>query len=193
MTAQDGCDTMKTTDWKFDFSSLPHWDNREKLPWVYDEYFEIPQSDMLCCLYSIAEVSMLNYQGFLAVLKNKENPELVLNLADAFPFCVNFSASADGNLLFLQPSLYDRDTNRCVRPVLILDIRNNRFSYLKTDNYCPAYQVVQKKPHLFVIEADASQRKDIRQLAALHGKKIRTRWLRWYGMDKLPALPEMVL
>lgn len=184
---------MKTTDWKYDFSSLPRRDNREKLGWIYDEYFEIPQSDTLCCLYSINEVSMMNYQGFLAILRNKENPELVLNVAEGFTFCVNFSASADGNLIFLQPSIYDRPANRCMRPILILDIQNDRFSYLITDNYCPAYKVIQKSPHVFVIEADAHQRKGIQQLAALHGKKIRTRWMKWYGMDKLPALPQMVL
>lgn len=182
---------MKTTSWKYDFASLPRWDNREKIPNIYDEYFEIPQSDSLCCLYSICEASMLNYLGFLAILKNKENPELILNVVE-FPFCVNFSASEDGNLIFLQPSIYDRITGRYLRPVLILDIQNNRFAFLKTANYCPVYKVTQKKPHIFVIEADEQQRKSIRQLAALHGKKIRTRWLKWYTMDKLSALPMLL-
>jgi len=183
---------MKSTDWKYDFASLPRWDNREKSPWVYDEFYEIPQSDTLCCLYSIQEAGMLNYQGFLAILKHKDNPELVLNLADGFSFCVNFSASEDGNLIFLQPSIYDPQTNRCLRPVLILDIQKNRFSYIKTANYCPGYRVIQKKTNLFVIEAD-DQRKTIPQLAALHGRRIRTRWLRWYAMEKIPALPQMIL
>jgi hypothetical protein len=183
---------MKTTDWKFDFSALPHWDDREKYPWVYDEYYEIPQSDTLCCLYAITEVSMMNYQGYLAILRNKENPELVLNVADGFSFCVNFSASDDGNLIFLQPSIYDRDSGRCHRPVLILDIGNRRFSWLKTANCCPVYKIVQKKAHVFAVEADEQQRKGIKQLAALHGRKIRTRWLRWYGVEKLSALPQML-
>lgn len=184
---------MKTTDWKYDFTSLPRWDNREKFSYVYDEFFEIPQSDTLCCLYAINEVSMLNYLGFLAILKNKEKPELFLNLTDGFTFCVNFSASADGNLIFLQPNIYDRPTNRCLRPVLILDIRNNRFSYLKTANYLPCYKVLQVKTNVYVIEADAYQQKGNPQLAALHGKKIRTRWLRWYAMDQLSKLPQMIL
>ena len=183
---------MKTTDWKYDFTSLPRWDNRENFWGVYDEYFEIPQSDTLCCLYSIVEASMLNYVGFLAILKNKEQPELTLNVVE-FAFCVNFSVSEDGTLIFLQPSIYDRASNRCVRPVLILDIQNNRFSYLMTGNYCPSYHVIQKTPHVFVVKADERQRKGIRQLAALHGKKIRTCWLKWYAMDKLPTLPQMVL
>ena len=183
---------MRTTDWNCDFSTLPRWDNRERIPYVFDEFYELPQSDILCCLYSVAEASMMNYMGFLAIFRNKENPELVLNVTD-FPFCVNFSASDDGNLLFLQPSIYLREKSRTVRPVLVLDIKNNRFSYLKTANDCPAYNVVQKKPHIFVIEVDEQQRKGIRQLAELHGKTIQTRWLRWHKIDKLSALPQMRL
>ena len=184
---------MKTTDWKYDFSSLPRWDNRERIPYVYDAFFELPQSDTLCCLYSICEASMLNYLGFLAILKNKENPELVLNITEEFAFCDNVSVSDDGNLIFLQPSIYDKDTNCCPRPVLILDIKNNLFSFLKTVNYSPLYKVVQKKANVFVIEADAHERKHNKQLASLHGKKIRIRWLKWYKMDKLSTLPQMVL
>lgn len=183
---------MRTTDWFYDFSALPRWDNRERIHYVFDEFYELPQSDTLCCLYSVAEASMLNYVGFLAIFRNKEKPELVLNVTD-FPFCVNFSASDDGNLLFLQPSIYLPEKDRIVRPVLLLDIKNNRFSYLRTKNYCPAYQVTQKSGHVFEVEADAQQRNGIPQLAALHGKKIRTRCLRWYTMDKLSALPRMIL
>ena len=183
---------MNTTDWKYDFTALPRWGDRQKPHFDRDEFFEIPQSDTLCCLYSIREASMLDYLGFLAILKKKDNPELILNLTE-FAFCVNFSASDDGNLIFLQPSIYDRPTNRCLRPVLILDIPNNRFSYIKTANYCPSYRVVQKKATVFEVEADARQMKGIRQLAALHGRKIRMRWLRWYAMERLPELPKMVL
>ena len=184
---------MRTSDWKYDFATLPRWDNREKFCGVYDEYYEIPQSDTLCCLYSIYEVSMLDYLGFLAILKNKDNPKLVLNITEKMNFCVNFSASEDGNLIFLQPSIYDPVTNRCLRPVLILDIQKSRFAYIKTSNYCTDYQVLQKKPNVFVIEADEHQQKNNRHLAALHGRKIWTRWLRWHKMDKLSALPQMIL
>jgi hypothetical protein len=44
-----------------------------------------------------------------------------------------------------------------------------------------------------VIEADAQQMKNNRHLFALHGRKIRTRWLRWHAMDRLPELPRMIL
>ena len=182
---------MRATDWSFDFASLPRWENRERIPFVYDEFFEVPGKDMLCCIYSVAEVSMLDYLGFLAILRNKEKPELVLNVAD-YPFCVNFSQSEDGRFLFLQPSVYSKETGHIRRPVLILDMEKGRFTFVRTKNYCPIYQVVEKKPNVFVIEADEIQRKGIPALAALHGKVIRTKWKKWYPMEQLNKLPQIV-
>lgn len=181
---------MRTTDWNFDFASLPRWDNRERIFYVYDEFYEIPGKDMLCCIYSVAEVSMLNYEGFLAILRNKEKPELVLNAADIC-FCVNFSQSADGRFLFLQPSFYFPEKGYR-RPVLILDMEKNRFAYVKTKNYCENYRVVEKKPDVFVVEADERSRKAVPVLASLHGKVIRTKWKRWYPMDDLGRLRRLV-
>lgn len=181
---------MRTTDWKFDFASLPRWDNRERIFYVYDEFYEVPEKDMLVCLYSVAEVSMMNYEGFLAILRNKENPELVLNPTDIC-FCVNFSQSADGRFLFLQPSFYFRERGYR-RPVLILDMEKDRFALVRTRNSCPDYRVVEKKPNVFVIEADERSRKAIPALASLHGKVIRTKWKKWYPMGRLSRLRSMV-
>lgn len=127
---------MRTTDWEFDFASLPRWDIRERIPFVYDEFFEVPGKDMLCCIYSVAEVSMMNYEGFLAILRNKQKPELVLNVTD-ISFCVNFSHSKDGNLLFLQPSFYSPEKGYR-RPVMILDMEKGRYSYIKKETFPPS-------------------------------------------------------
>lgn len=184
---------MKTTDWNYDFASLPHWDNRERNAWIYDEFFEIPQSDTLCCLYSICEASMGNYVGFLAILRNKQKPELVLNVAKDFCFCVNFSVNSTGNLIFLQPSIYYRSLNRIQRPILILDIEKNCFSYVRTEVYCPCYQIVEKSPSVFEVEGDEQDMRSIKQLADLHGTKIEPSQLEWYKMKKLKKLPKMLL
>ena len=181
---------MEPTGWEFDFTTLPQWDNRESLSGVFDRFFEIPQSDMLCCIYSIYEVAMGNCLGFLAVLKKKDKPELVLQ--SRVNFCINFSASSDGDLIFLQPYLCDRANNRSQCPVLILDLKKNCFSFLRTANRCPSYRVIQKKKSVFVIEADEYQRKNNKSLKALHGKKIRTKWLKWYDMDRLDNLRDML-
>lgn len=37
----------RTTDWFFDFPSLPKWDVRERIPFVYDTFHYLPQSDTL--------------------------------------------------------------------------------------------------------------------------------------------------
>lgn len=104
---KDG-NVMRTTDWKFDFSALPNWSNRDSIAYVYDKFLEIPQNDVLCCIYSIAEVSMCTYLGFLAILKNKEKPSLFFNVAHGFNFLPCIDTNAKGNLIFLRPYLYDK-------------------------------------------------------------------------------------
>lgn len=183
---------MRTTDWKFDFSSLPHWDNRNSFSFVYDEFYEIPQSDTLCCIYSIVEASMCNYVGFLAILKTKENPQLYLNIAEEFVFCTNFSASKNGDLIFLQPSIYDQETNRIKRPILIIDVCKNVFSYIYTDNYNPGYEIIEINKTTFKVKADEVQKKNNKYLRKLERIKIRTRLLKWRDLEKLNSLPGLI-
>ncbi len=182
---------MKTTDWKFPFSSLPRWDVRDRIPYVYDHFLEIPQKDTLCCIYSIAEVSMCNYVGSLAILRNKENPELLLNITQSMGFCDNISVSANGNFIFLQPSLYDPSQNRIKRPVLILDIAKSAFAYVDTDNYNPCYHVAEVSDHVFQVVAASHQEND-KRLMKLSKKKIDTDRLRWHDLAEWNTLPEML-
>lgn len=183
---------MKITDWKFDFSSLPRWDNRNSIPDVYDEFFDIPQSDTLCCIYSIAEVSMCNYLGFLVIIKSKEKPELFLNITEGISFCPNISVNLDGNLIFLQPNIYNKNTNTIKRPILIIDIPEHVFSYIATDNINTCYEVVELNKNVFRIEADARQKKSDKCLNALCKKKIRRSRLTWHDLSELNSLPEML-
>jgi len=183
---------MRTTDWKFDFSSLPRWDNRNQFSYVYDEFFEIPQSDTLCCIYSICEVGMCNYAGFLVILRNKENPELFLNITERFNFSDNISVNARGNLIFLQPSIYDKNSNTSKSPILIIDVSKKAFSYFATDNYNPCYKIVELNKNVFKIEADAYQKESDKGLKALSEKEIHIDRLRWYGLDMLNSLPELL-
>ena len=181
---------MESTDWKFDFSSLPLWDLREKFWDVHDRFFELPQSDTLCCIYSIYEVTMCNNLGRMAILQNEQNPQLVAQCS--YPFRVNFSAGDDGNVIFLSLQMYDRVTNRSKYPILILDLPNRRFSYMMTQSSCPGFKVVQIKPRLFKIEADERARRNDKALQALHGKKIHLTWRRWYDFRKLNTFHELI-
>lgn len=181
---------MNTTDWHFNFSSLQRWKNRETLHDIYDRFYEIPQNDALCCLYSITEARMGDYNGFLAILKNKEAPSVLVDIGSGMNFCDNFAVSDDGNLIFLMPHIYD-PRYWIISPILVIDLKANRFSYILTDNINPCYRIVQKSEGLFEVEAFESQRSDAR-LMTIHGMKIRPDQLPWYPLRDLSSLPEMV-
>lgn len=179
---------MDRTDWQYNFSSLPAWNLRGRFWDAHDRFYELPQSDTLVCIYSIYEVTMCNNLGRLAILKNKQDPQLIAQ--SSYPFRVNFSASDDGNVIFLSPQIYDRATNSSKYPLLILDIPNRRFSYKLTGSRCPGFKVRQMNSRLFIIEADQSQHD--KQLQRLRGKKLRLNWRRWYDLSRLNDLHNMI-
>ena len=126
----------KTTDWKYDFSSLPHWD-KHNLAYTYDNFNELKKTDTLCCLYSIVEARMMYYIGHLAILKNKQNPELYFNITNIY-FKPYVFYNKNENLLFLLADIYKNDnktdTKKFMVPIIIIDITKGVFSYYKTDN-----------------------------------------------------------
>ena len=185
-------DRKTTTDWKFNFESLPRWENHNSAHYAYDEFFEIPQRDSLCCVYSICEASMMNYVGFLAILQNKENPKVVLNLTDNMNFCDNFSASNDGKLIFLQPSMYNDKTKQVKRPILILDIEKKKFAYVETNQWNPEYKVIEVAENVFRVEPDPVQAKSDVRLQVLSEKIIKVDEIKWYPWSKLNQLPKMI-
>ena len=183
---------MKTTDWEFDFSSLPHWDNRDRIPYVHDEFVHIPQSDTLCCIYSIAEVRMGWDLGFLAILANKENPSLILNITEHVNFFPNVSVNTKGNLIFLQALIYNKKSELLKCPVVVIDISNNTFSYIDTVNCNTCYKIVEISENVFKIAADEYQMKHDKRLKALSRKKIRTDRLKWHSLNELESLPKII-
>lgn len=164
---------MDASGWRFDFSALPRWDNRERSGWVFDEFHEIAQQDALVCLYSIDEVSMLNYQGFLAILRNKKNPQLVVNVARGYSFWKNFHASEDGRFVFLQACISGH------RPLVILDMEKCRFARVLLRNHRPFLKVEQNGDRVFTVEFQE------------YTRKIRIRWLRWYPFAQLERMHRM--
>lgn len=183
-------DDHRTTDWKFDFSSLPHWDRRNTIPFVYDKFYAVPQNDILCCIYSIAEVRMCWYTGLLAILKNKECPELILNIAESITFCDNFSVNKNGDILFLQPSIYDKVNNTVSCPILIMDLTHKKFACYGTDNYNPCYKVIEISDTVFSFEADETQIKTDERLNALAKQKIDLNSLKWFDFSELNNLTD---
>ena len=184
---------MRTTDWNFDFSTLPYWNMRDTIPYVHDEFFEITNSDMLCCIYSISEVTMLNFVGRLAILKDKSSPKLWFSVPEEIGFCSNFFADEEGNLIFLQPSIYYRDVCETKRPILIIDVPKNAFSYVETDNFNPSYVITRLENNVYGVCADEDQKKNDKCLARLCKKKINTDRLKWHDISQLDQLPMMLL
>ena len=124
---------MKIATWDCDFSSLPYWEDREHIPFIYDTFCEVPQSDALCCIYSIAEVSMGDYRGFLAIFKQKNAPRLYLNVTTV-NFRDQMCANKEGNLLFLRPHIYEPEVKVVKEPVIVIDIQNDLFTYFDMEN-----------------------------------------------------------
>lgn len=171
---------MRTTDWNCDFSSLQYWDNREQLCDAYDEYHELPQKDLLCCLYSIAERRMLDYRGFLAIFRNKNHPELFLNISE-YSFSQTFFTNKEENLIFLQPCISFKSLHRALYPILVLDIDHNRFSVALAGNTMGVIKINQNKPNVFTVE-----------LSGRRSRKIFSRWLSWHPLEQLPMLPQLI-
>ena len=46
---------------------------RLPIPFVYDKFYSLPQNDILCCIYSIAEVRMGWYTGFSNINKQRKD------------------------------------------------------------------------------------------------------------------------
>lgn len=175
---------MTGTDWNFDFSSLPKYDTREKLPFVYDRFFEIAESDALCGIYSIVEASMLNYIGALILLKNKEEPRVLLNVFEEINFTDNFSRSKDGRYIFLQANIWDDTNQRIDRPIIIFDLLNELFAVYKTPNHNTTYEIVEIKKGVFQATADETQKKHDKQLRKLTRRKIRLKWQSWRRIEE---------
>ena len=185
-------DNASECGWEFDFSTLPRWDNRDRIPYVWDKFYSLPESDALICIYSIAEVRMCWNQGFLAILKNKENPAIALNITEKINFTENFSVGKGGEVVFLQAHLYDKTTDTVNCPILIIDVVRERFSYMVVDNWNTCYKVIESEDGDFVIKADPVQAKSSERLSALDGLKIDLKRLTWYDFKELKKLPDMV-
>ena len=185
---QKGCDDVKSTDWVYDFPSLPHWDNRNVMM-VYDEFYEIPQTDTLCCIYSVVEASMMNYLGLLAILKNKEHPQLYYNLPSGINFRDRVSVSPQGDLIFLKGVCRYKNTPKQVYPVIIIDVVKGMFAYVWDDSYPVAfYDVVEIQEGVFGFVPDESQKDDPR-LQKFVKTVIEIKKLKWLPLDKLSEFP----
>lgn len=178
-------------DWNYDFSSLAKWDIRDRIPFVYDKFHSLPQCDALCCIYSIAEVRMCWYQGFLAIFKNKNEPKLVLDIHKELTFSDNFSANKNGDIIFLLSHFYEKTSGGVGNLIFIVDIVREKFSYIRINNNNPCYKVVELNDGVFGIEVDEFQRSNNEQLDEFSKTMIILDRLDWYTFDDTDILSEI--
>ena len=91
---------QRTTDWEYDFSTLPQWKNRWEIPYVYDAFLSFEKADLLFCVTSVAEVTMGNYRGFLSVLENKASPRVVFTFPKGIVGPNLYPSGKEGYLCF---------------------------------------------------------------------------------------------
>lgn len=169
---------MLIQGWNFDFESLPYWDNHDKIPYVTDDLFQNEISNVACIIYSIAEVRMCHSIGFLAILRNKENPELLLNITN---FCFpkqEITFSSDGNIVFLQAQIYFRENHSVEYPLLLINIKNPGFSYIRTHHNPSCFRIKERDTLAFTVEADDFQ--------------VKIENLNWYELKELNHLPAIL-
>ncbi len=161
---------MNFSGWEFDATILPYWENHNKFP-CEDLLFEAPNAEYACLIYSVTEVSMLNYWGFGSILENKDAPRVLLNIKYVnFEPYVHFSK--DGNLVFLKANYrYGK------RFILVLNLRKKAFSIV---HFCTpfCYDIVEKSDGLFEIVFDEKTLSDPRS-TQIKDTLINTQELRW--------------
>lgn len=181
----------KTTDWPFNYSSLSCWDIHQTRFNIFDHFVELPKTDTLCCIYSIDEVSMLNYIGHLAILKTKERPSLVIDVP-RYGFEPKVFASSDQRYLFLVAHIYFRESREMMMPIIVVDVVKNTFAIFPNPGNCSAFDIVQLQQDLFEIQSDPREMEHSERCKAIHGQQISIVQLKWRRLSRLKNLPEII-
>lgn len=75
---------MDINGWNYLFENLPHWRIREHFPYVYDQLTQSVTGKYAILIYSIAEVTMCNEVGCLAVSKPRASPPATERIQSPF-------------------------------------------------------------------------------------------------------------
>ncbi len=174
--------------WEYDFTSLPHWDIRNEYHFAYDSLYENPSSDTAVLLYSIVECRMLCYAGFLAIVRNKKKPELMLRVEEITFWDSRVVFSADGALVFAKPYLWISAGRRLsVWLVFIFDVSTERFACFRILANDIDFTVKERERNVFIIVADEQHMKqDASGLPGkLNGTKIELDALEWMPWSEI--------
>lgn len=151
---------MNISSWEYDFPSLPHWDEHEKSPDVTDALFESPDGSFCILNYSILESEAANNLGSVAVLKNKQSPELVLCAEKLkFPIAEPFFARSSHTAALLAV-VTEKSMDKDFDVTLIIDLDKKRFAFAP---FYPSderllYPMTEEKGGLFLLVPDGTKR-----------------------------------
>lgn len=179
---------LANSDWNYDFQSLPVWDVRDKNPYVYDLLFENTKMDLAFLIYSILEYRMLAYAGFLAILRNKDKPELLFRTAKPVFGNTAVIFSRDGKLAFVRSSMWNGGW-----PIFVFDLYTQRFACVRTVIKNPCFIVKEFEQNEFVIVADGWQVEhddNDSGLKELDGTTIETDTLQWLPLSDFDSFCE---
>lgn len=168
---------MNINDWNYDFESLPYWDLRNKKLYTSDDkIYENSQLDTAFLIYSISEYRMGWYAGFLAILKNKMKPELILRCESCFFSNSEIIFSKDGNLAFVKGGFWADGW-----PIFIFDLKIQKFAYYTAITEICGFTVTEDEFANFVIVADkwAMEQETSGLLKKLNGTIIKIKSLKW--------------
>lgn len=126
---------MDINGWNYLFENLPYWRIRDRFPYVYDQLTQSVTGKYAILIYSIAEVSMCNEVGCLAVFESREHPALILNAYKAHFPPQTPVFSANGRHVCLKSQMYLPDQNRVECPLLLLDLYERQFTALTLDTH----------------------------------------------------------
>ena len=122
---------MEFDGWNYCYENLPYWEVRNRFPYVYDQFTQSPLGKHAILIYSIAEISMCNEVGCLAVFESKEYPFLVLNAYIAhFPPQIPIF-SEDSRYVCLKSQMYLSEQNRVICSLFLLDLYERQLAVLE--------------------------------------------------------------
>lgn len=173
-----------TTEWNYPVETLPKWDIHKREFGGDDRLFESDYAKYACLLYSIVEWRMGWYSGYLAILRDKRNPKLIINPTNTmwYPW-VQFSLNED--ILFLC------SYNGGEYPIIILNLEKKCFSALRVVNGFH-YSIKEIDSTHFKLIADVGEMNSSRKIEWVDGMVFNLKRQRWFPINKLDHLSEIL-
>lgn len=154
-------------------------------------FVELPKVDTLFCIYSVVEASMLNYLGRLAILKNKQKPEVEFCSSNGIYFRPVAFADNEENLLFLVAHIYNESTTELKEPFIILDIIKGAFAYFTAKGIGGFHKVVKKSKGVYEMRHDEfTIMRQVSKTPLI--KQIHIGDIKWYPLDMLNELKQII-